>query len=454
MKPNYSDWSLLVGEKEEKEWNDRKYRFRIGTDHQEEMRVIDSIDTNTPIGHMLEESVNDIFLRSICFLSYYQVNPTFDNNDGLGDEFFWFPLDTLNDKRYKQLTNRIKNSEYVDGRSENKNNESDEKSMLPDFPVMSTIGGPIIEAATEESYVQQANRQSIEQRRKTLQGQIKNKQEEVVNEVEEWLEEGITNSQYSNNLSEFSFRVGTLPAHILLRLIKEERQRIENIDTVLSNIGVEQDEDFDPSPQSYLNRLNTLTENHPALQMPAIEAFCLDTNDRDCDYHVTKTRGLDVSELDDCEYCGSELFRIFRTGIDSTVKTAWMQGLLPELIVARLLQQADWTDQVLPHRLVQMEKNGELTTSVEVDVIVHTNCDKIIFVEVTSQTDALSRLGKKRKKFEDAGIEYDGVVQIAPYDNQGLIPFDDDVVSVPGWMIRGLEKDEFKQDLFNQVSSL
>jgi len=101
---------------------------------------------------------------------------------------------------------------------------------------------------------------------------------------------------------------------------------------------VQEEEDFESGPQFLLDKLNTLTEDYPVFLMPAIEAFCLDENNRDCDYHVTKTSGLEVSDLTKCEYCGSGLFRMFRTGIDSTVQDAWMQGLLPELITARLLQ--------------------------------------------------------------------------------------------------------------------
>jgi len=227
MSVNYSDWPLLVGQTEQREWSGRKYQFKVGTDHQDEMRVIDSIDVNTPIGYLLEQSIDDIVLRTLCFLSYYQINPTFDNKDGVGTDFFWFPLDRLNEERYNQLTNRIEENEE-DGEEE-ESDEEDDDAMLPDFPVMSTVGEPIIEAATEDVYVTQAERKSIERRQEILQERIKQKQREVVEEVEEWLEEGMSDSPYPDNLSRFSYYVGTLPAYILLRLIKTERERINNI---------------------------------------------------------------------------------------------------------------------------------------------------------------------------------------------------------------------------------
>jgi hypothetical protein len=201
--------------------------------------------------------------------------------------------------------------------------------------------------------------------------------------------------------------------------------------------------------------LNELSEEYPVFENPAIEGFCLDDSGRGCEYHVTKSRAYKIDEsLKKCESCSSDMIRIYRTGLDREVKDAWMMGLLPELVVAKLFSEADWTQEVLPHRRVQMVNDGEMTSAVEVDVCIHTESDEAIFIEVTSQGEPLDRLNNKKRKFDDNGINYDALIQVAPGSHEEMVNIPHKAVSAGGWMIRGLETDGFKQEIKKKIESI
>ncbi|MFB6187315.1 MAG: hypothetical protein ABEI86_10665 [Halobacteriaceae archaeon] len=236
----------------------------------------------------------------------------------------------------------------------------------------------------------------------------------------------------------------------------DENERINSIHEDFTNLDVPSDSEYDSGPEFLLQKLNLLADEYPVFEDPAIEAFCLDESSRECEYHVTKNRGTQINEgIRSCEYCNSDMFRIFRTGLNDRVQEAWMMGLLPELVVARILEDCDWTEEVIPHRLVQMvREDGEITSSVEVDVCVLTEEEKVLFFEVTSQTNALDRLHTKQSKFEDNDIEYDGIVQISPINRDQMLSWDENVVAVSGWMIKALESPEFKDDLYDNLASL
>lgn len=451
----YDNWKILVGDHQYREWNSREYRFYTSANQQEEMKVIESLQSQTPIRFLIEETVSDIIIRAITFLSYYNINPTFNNkHDEVGTGFFWFPLDRLDDEKY-ELLSEIMDS-YENGDMDDEEDDDDEDSALSDFPVMSTVSEPVIDAAISDSYISKVDRVSVERRKQRLEEEIKDRRRERIEEFEEWLEDGLKGGHYPKNLSVFAEVVGRLPAYILLELINEERDRIDNIYNVFDNIGGGNGEVFEGGPEFLLQKLNSLSDEYPVFDSPTIEAFCLDQYSRECDYHVTKSRGRKVENtLEDCEHCGSKLFRIYRTGLDERVKDAWMMGLLPELVVARLLLEAEWTEEVIPHRMIQMEQeDGNITSGVEVDICVHTTDDEVILFEVTSQTDALSRLTKKRDKLDEAGIEYDALVQVGPINNERMVPFGDRVASAGGWMIKGLESEEFEETLRDTVENL
>lgn len=447
----YDNWKTVVGQHEVKEWNGRQYRFLISSNQQDEMRVIDSLQSQTPIRHFLEIANQDEIIRALSFLSYYQINPTFkQDGDGAGADFFWFPLDKLTNERLDYLSDRIE----ITGPDDE--DQDDDDALLPDFPVMSTVGTPIIEAATSDTYVLSVGRDTKKDRSEILQEQIRERQKELVEEVENWLNEGLHRGKYPEDLSNFSSFVGRLPSYILLDLLEEESSRMNSIREDFINLDVPSTSDFESGPEYLLQKLNLLADDYPVFENPAIEAFCLDESNRDCQYHVTKNRGTQIDKgIQRCEYCNSGMFRIFRTGLNNRVQEAWMMGLLPELVVARVLDGCEWTKEVIPHRLVQLVKdNGDITSSVEVDVSVLTEEDKVLFFEVTTQRSALDRLHRKQSKFEENGIEYDGIVQVSPIDREQMLSWDDNVVATAGWMIKGLERPEFKEDLYNSIASL
>ena len=83
-----------------------------------------------------------------------------------------------------------------------------------------------------------------------------------------------------------------------------------------------------------------------------------------------------------------------------------------------------------------------------------TNNDEAVFIEVTSREEPLDRLNNKRQKFDEAGIEYDRIVQIVPGAHTEMFSLGSGVVSVGGWMIRGLESDGSKEDVKETIESV
>lgn len=442
---SYQDWRLLVGQKEEREWGENEYLFRIGKTQGEADPIFRELQSNTPLRDLIDKAVDDQIIRVITFLSYYLINPTFNHGetDDVGTDFFWFPLDKLTEDRYEELLGHVDEEEVEDEDEE----EEDEDAALPDFPIMSTVGEPVIDAAVSDDYINKVGRNSKGERQEVLQEEIRRRKEELLEEIEEWLNEGLEKNRFRDDFSSWAEDMGTFPARFLLGGIYYETSRIEKIHEIFSSVDPVEDPS-DMSPGTLLSKLNDLTDEHPALVNPAIEGYCMDQRNRDCGFHITKHRGYELEgSIEQCEHCGSDLFRVFRAGIDDKVRDAWMMGLLPELVTARIFETCDWTEEVIPHRLVQMKQNGGLTSSVEVDVSVRTENDEVLFFEVTSQRGALNRVNDKRNKFRRNGIEYDGLVQISLTDNPSFVEFGDKTIAGGAWMIPGLQTDDFYMDM-------
>lgn len=453
----YQDWRLLVGQNQEREWGDREYRFTIGKEHRDADPVLQELQSNTPLRHLIENAEKDNIIRVITYLSYYLINPTFnhDESEDIGTDFFWFPLDRLTEERYEELVGEVENDDEDAENDDDKEDEDegDDDAALPDFPIMSTVGEPVIEAATSDDYVKSVSRKSERDRQEILQEEIRRRKEELIEEIEEWLEEGMEREQFGADFSAWAEDMGTFPARFLLGGIYHEQDRIEKIHEIFSSMDpVEQPDQL--SPEVLLQKLTNLTEEHPVLVNPAIEAYCLDEHNRDCKFHITKHRGYELEDsVEKCEHCGSDLYRVFRSGIDDTVRDAWMMGLLPELVTARIFEECTWVKDVIPHRLVQMkDEDGKFTSSVEVDVSVQTENDEVIFFEVTSQRGALNRVNDKKNKFKENNIEYDGIVQLSLTDTDQFIDFGDETIAGGAWMISDLESDEFYEDLAENLN--
>lgn len=450
---NYEDWSLIIGQTEEREWGGEKYQFRIGSEQQDADPIFRELQSNTPLRSFVEKASNDDVIRTLSFLSFYLINPTFRQaNTELGANFFWFPLDRLNEERYNELFSEI--DKEVDEEEEREEDEEEMEAKLPDFPTMSLVGEPIIEAAISERYVRVGGRKNLEERQDLLQQEIKDKQRELVEEIDEWLEGWMENETFLDDFSQFAEVMGRLPSLFLLASIQSEKDRIRAIHEVFDRMRISTDPDDGEGPELMLNKLNSLAESHPAFTSPAIEAFCLDEKNRQCEYHVTIHRPLELGRnLEQCGYCGSQLFRVFISGIDPIVKDAWMMGILPELVVARVLSKCDWVDEVIPRKLVQMETDEGPTSSVEVDVTVHTTDDEVFFFEVTTQRDkALERVNRKRRKFDKSGIDYDGIIQLSLADNPDFVEFGNRTIAAGAWMITGIETPEFEENLREKLA--
>lgn len=451
---SFDSWKTLVGVEEERTWAGNKYKFRIGKEQAEANPIFTELQSNTPIRSLVEHAAADEVIRAITFLSYHKINPTFDSNSGgSGANLFWFPLDEITDHRYDQLVSRISDENETEEKPKSPFEDDSDEPLLSDFPVMSTASKPVIEIAVSDGYAQKVARRPENERRRLLEDQLKEQKDEKVEEMEDWLDNEIGSNDVVDNFSAVADVMGRMPALLVLKLIKDERSRLEDIHDIFQRMSVDPDSLTHKGPDALLKKLNKLAEDLPVFEHPAIEAFCLDENGRDCEFHVTKHRGLKLEKsLSTCEFCGSQLFRVFRAGLENTAKDAWLMGLLPELVVARVLEDCNWVEEVIPHRMVQMETEDGVTSSVEIDVSVHTKDDHALFFEVTSQRDgALGRVNKKREKFEYNDIEYDGLIQVSLATNPEMFSFTDNVVAASSWMIPNLERPEFKEDLYSEL---
>lgn len=455
---SFESWFQVTGEEQSKTWGGNQYQFRVGKQQREAEHIFRELQSATPLRMFVEKASNDEIIRTLSFLSYYLINPTFEPRENdLGANFFWFPLDELNKERYQDLIKRSKEDEGDDEEEEDDNGpDLSEAAPLQSYPLTSLVGEPMIEAAISDSYITGSQRRSPEDRKQILEERVKEKREEELEEIEEWLSEGYQDEKMLDSFSIFAEVMGRMPSLFLRAAIESERKRLEEIHEVFSRTKVDLSNYKLEGPELLLSKLNDLTEEHPALENYAIECYCLDENDRHCDYHVTKYKGYQLDKsMSECEHCGSDVFRVFRSGIEGSVKDAWMMGLLPEIVIARTLEKCDWVNEVIPHKLVQMASSSGLTPSVETDVAVHTNSDEVLFFEITSQRDdALSRVNQKISNFDDSGIHYDGIIQISLAENKQMVPFTDNAVSASPWMIPNIESPEFEKELREKISGL
>jgi hypothetical protein len=445
---NFDDWLMVVGETETRNWNGREYQFRVGKGHSEANPIIRDLNSNTPMKSLIEKSVQDGRIRGLLFLSYYLVNPTFrKEGPEAGANYFCMPLDRLTDKQHNRIAEELEDD--ADDEEDDEEGEEEEEEFMADFPLMSSVGEPVIDAATSDSYAKKLDRKSDEKRVEILQEEIKQKQEERIERVEDWLEEGMDSDEFQTHFPAITEATGLMPTLLLMGLIKDEKSRFQKIHDRIDDLDL----GFVERDEGLLNVLNNLSKDVGAIENYVIEGFCLDEKNTGCEYHIAKHRGLELnSDFNQCESCGSQLFRVYRAGLEDTVRDAWMMGLLPELATAATLRRCGWVDEVIPHRLVQMKTEDGLTSSEEVDVVVHTESDHVLFFEVTSQSEnAMSRVNPKRQKFEQSGIEYDGLIQLSLANNREFILFDESTLVGGGWMIPNIESREFHASLTEKL---
>jgi hypothetical protein len=442
------NWYVPVGDEERRNWSGNSYRFITGKEEREDLPLLEAIQHDTPLRNFIDQAAEDNVIRAISFMSYYLVNPTFDNSSQ-DSNFFWFPLDELTQRKYDELERKIDDENEDNSEDERQENEEEEEDggIFSDFPFMKRLSKPILEAALSDRYIKRSRNKDKKDREEILEKVAEEKKKEKLEEFEEWLEDGM-GEDVGDEFPMITDAFSRMPSYLLLNIIKDEDERAYAVHDVLSRVRVP---DSSAKEQMLMEKLTSLVEDTRALNNPAVEGFCLDENNRDCEFHVTKNRALNIDHLDKCDRCGSRLYRIFRSGINEKVRLCWFAGLLPELVTARSLQKADWVNETIPHKKVQMEDDGP-TEAIEIDVTVHTEDDDILFFEVTSQRDyAVGRVNRKRKKIEDAGVEYDGLVQVSLAENPEIIPFTDGVVVVPPQYIPRLESRGFKEELMDNL---
>jgi hypothetical protein len=445
------DWRLRVGEEVEREWGGNTYQFRIGSGQQEANPLLRELESETPLKSLIEKGSTNEVIRTICFMSYYLINPAFDGGGGPGPDMFWFPLDRPTDDVYESLVDKLNTEEVRDkmGEEIEESEEDDEDNFLisdSDSEYLSTVGRPIFKAATSKTYINKAQRSTEKDREEILQEEVEKYQEEKMEEWEEWVEDSMR-EPVMDDFSVAADMIGKIPSLLLLSNMEEKKNKVDGIHESITNANLPNHYNEDDSSEELLANLTTLVDDCQALKSPAIEAFCIDEKNQDCQFHLTKSYGYTLDDTNECDRCGSRLYRVFRAGLDRRVKDAWLLGLLPELVVANTLQKSEWINEAIPHKMVQMRVDGHPTSSVEADIVANTKEDNVLFFEVTSQRQALDRVTRKRDKLEEKGIEFDGMVQVSPHSNDNIIPFGEDAIAMPGRYIPLLRTEKFKEEV-------
>jgi hypothetical protein len=145
-----------------------------------------------------------------------------------------------------------------------------------------------------------------------------------------------------------------------------------------------------------------------------IYGFCLD-----CPYSFTKSGG--AIECSSCPNCHGSTVSFCVGRLSPDVQVGWQLEILSEICAAYIFKfgsAAKWVEEVVLHKQIQMDRNGGFGSSVQIDVVVHTKADEVIFVETTASADegSVENLDRKVRNLEENGIEFDALLYLTAAD--------------------------------------
>lgn len=123
-----------------------------------------------------------------------------------------------------------------------------------------------------------------------------------------------------------------------------------------------------------------------------------------------------IPALERCPMCGGDVLTFLSCTLDDQVNSAWELNVLQEMIIAYILLKRKWVKKIWLHKSLNQKINGKFSKSIPSDLIVQTEDDEILLIDVTTQADLsniVRDLNKKWERLSKSGLEFDGFMCVS-----------------------------------------
>jgi CRISPR/Cas system-associated exonuclease Cas4 (RecB family) len=149
-----------------------------------------------------------------------------------------------------------------------------------------------------------------------------------------------------------------------------------------------------------------------------IESLCLDCwyEKNLLPFSSTISRVKNIDLIHQCPQCvGRGIIHRIDIGYPNDLYSLLMfdSSWIYEVFIGYALAKIDYIKKVYIHKKIQPYENGLVKSGIEMDVILITEDDKLILVEVTKQGDStniLQNITRKIKNLEEANVPYDFII--------------------------------------------
>jgi len=390
----------------------RRYKITAHKPREAE-NLIRQLSYDTPLTRLITKASHDPLTRALCFLSYERIA----GKRGV------ISLPVITDTLQKDLL-ETKMADLKDSAEAT----SRELNMMANI-VWSGLAKAITDVASE--YVK--NVRKLRHKR----GEVE--RERLLKEFMERFENRIAEeiAKYKNEIESFNefMEIKRLtPIEAIRRVglyttlsdIFNDFERVKSIyDHIKEAAGV--DQITIPDLQDLLSNLSDLEVFYGIM----ITSICLK---KSCFFNLT-TYNL-VNFYETCISCKENaMLNIFHACVHKDIENAWELGLLPEMIIAYMFHGKKWVRNVYLHKALQQLINGP-TKSVELDVIIHTENDKIIIIETTSHhrmEDIFKEIDRKVQIIQRSKVDIDVLFYVTSAPFQEYFPYRED--PFPTWIL-------------------
>ena len=399
------DFYFPIGSQKSFQSKGTQYIVTVPKETREHEFYLNALRYETPLTKLANYAVRDLSVRVCCFLSpsilQLIVRDQVTNKEKpLFPEYVTFPYT----KESAESIGKIWN-EKVEGYK--KKIESDEewiKEFMELYLRMFTslslemTRKTLLDTVTSNKYVTEAFRNKNPDARKKLVSNLLTEKFKEVRDEEEFkkrMEE--FEKRWRRFLDMFSTINDVITAESLL-----ERKDIMSDFFGYCALALGQ---YDPND---LFRMIRLLDRENVLINGTVEGFCLNS---ECNYHFTKKGLVEITGI--CENCEKKTLNLYSAQFSSDVKPAWELGLLPEIVAAYIVMEKEWAKEVFLHKQIQTVKEGKTSKAAQIDVVVHTSSDDVVFIEATSAhalDELFQKFQKKVSRLESLGIPYDSLI--------------------------------------------
>ena len=163
----------------------------------------------------------------------------------------------------------------------------------------------------------------------------------------------------------------------------------------------------------------------------SIEAVCLDCwyEHKEYPFTLEMSRVTQIDLPNSCQTCSGKgiIYKIsceFPPGVNSLFleDSSWIY----EVFIGYAISNYNFIKKVYVHKKIQTYEDGKIKSGIEADVVVITNDDKLVIVEVTKQHDISNihnNIERKIKSLNDFKIPYDKLIYVTASDQNNFFDF-------------------------------